>query len=112
QLKSGEKLGLDGELMSDTASFNTAALTGESNPDTKAKGNTVLAGMINLNTVAQVKVTAEYTDSKLSKILEMVQEATAQKAPTELFIRKFAKIYTPIVVLLAILITVAPYFFV
>jgi Zn2+/Cd2+-exporting ATPase len=112
QLKSGEKLGLDGELLSETASFNTAALTGESKPDTKAKGETVLAGMINLNTVAQVKVTTAYTDSKLSKILEMVQNATAQKAPTELFIRKFAKIYTPIVVFLAIAITVLPYFFV
>ena len=112
QLKSGEKLGLDGELISETASFNTAALTGESKPDTKAKGETVLAGMINLNTVAQVKVTTAYTDSKLSKILELVQNATAQKAPTELFIRKFAKIYTPIVVLLAILICVVPMFFV
>ncbi|MBK6498815.1 MAG: cadmium-translocating P-type ATPase [Saprospiraceae bacterium] len=111
QLKSGEKLGLDGELLSDSASFNTAALTGESKPDTKTKGETVLAGMINLNTVAQVKVTTAYTDSKLSKILEMVQNATAQKAPTELFIRKFAKIYTPIVVLLAVLITALPYFF-
>jgi Cd2+/Zn2+-exporting ATPase len=112
QLKSGEKLGLDGELISDSTSFNTAALTGESKPDTKAKGETVLAGMINLNTVTQVKVTTAYNDSKLSKILELVQNATAQKAPTELFIRKFAKIYTPIVVLLAILITTLPYFFV
>jgi len=112
QLKSGEKLGLDGELISETASFNTAALTGESKPDTKAKGETVLAGMINLNTVAQIKVTTAYTDSKLSKILEMVQNATAQKAPTELFIRKFAKIYTPIVVALAILICVLPMLFV
>lgn len=112
QLKAGEKLGLDGELISENASFNTAALTGESKPDTKAKGEIVLAGMINLNTVAQIKVTTAYTDSKLSKILEMVQNATAQKAPTELFIRKFAKIYTPIIVLLAILITALPYFFV
>ena len=112
QLKPGEKLGLDGELISETASFNTATLTGESKPDTKAKGETVLAGMINLNSVAQIKVTTAYTDSKLSKILELVQNATAQKAPTELFIRKFAKIYTPIVVALAILITVLPYFFV
>lgn len=112
QLKPGEKLGLDGVLLSETASFNTAALTGESKPDTKAKGETVLAGMINLNTVAQIEVTTAYTDSKLSKILELVQNATSQKAPTELFIRKFAKIYTPIVVLLAILITALPYFFV
>jgi Cd2+/Zn2+-exporting ATPase len=112
QLKAGEKLGLDGELLSDTASFNTAALTGESKPDTKTKGEMVLAGMINLNSVCQVKVTVAYTDSKLSKILEMVQDATAKKAPTELFIRKFAKIYTPIVVLLAILICVVPMLFV
>ncbi|WEK69156.1 MAG: heavy metal translocating P-type ATPase [Candidatus Chryseobacterium colombiense] len=112
QLKSGEKLGLDGELLSETASFNTAALTGESKPDTKTKGETVLAGMINLNTVSQVKVTTAYKDSKLSKILELVQNATAQKAPTELFIRKFAKVYTPIVVFLAIGITLLPYLFV
>ena len=112
QLKAGEKLGLDGELLSDNASFNTSALTGESKPDTKAKGETVLAGMINLNSVCQVKVTVAYTDSKLSKILEMVQDATVKKAPTELFIRKFAKIYTPIVVLLAILICVVPMLFV
>lgn len=110
QLKPGEKLGLDGELLSDSASFNTAALTGESKPDTKAKGDTVLAGMINLNTVALVKVTTAYTDSKLSKILDLVQNATAQKAPTELFIRKFAKYYTPAVVALAALIIVVPYF--
>ena len=112
QLKSGEKLGLDGKLISDKASFNTAALTGESKPDTKLKGQIVLAGMINLNTIAEVKVTTAFTDSKLSKILELVQNATSQKAPTELFIRKFAKIYTPIVVYLAIAITVFPYFFV
>lgn len=112
QLKSGEKLGLDGELLSEKASFNTSALTGESKPDTKSKGEMVLAGMINLNTVSQVKVTTAYKDSKLSKILEMVQNATSQKAPTELFIRKFAKVYTPIVVFLAIGITFLPYFFV
>lgn len=112
QLKAGEKLALDGELLSESASFNTAALTGESKPDTKAKGEAVLAGMINLNTVAQVKVTTAYSDSKLSKILELVQNATAQKAPTELFIRKFAKIYTPIVVFLAIAICLLPYFFI
>ncbi len=112
QLKPGEKVGLDGELESETGSFNTAALTGESKPDTKSKGETVLAGMINLNTVSQIKVTTAYTDSKLSKILEMVQDATAQKAPTELFIRKFAKVYTPIVTFLAIGIALLPALFV
>ncbi len=112
QLKPGEKLGLDGELVSNMASFNTSALTGESKPDTKNKGETVWAGMINLNSVALIKVTTAYTDSKLSKILELVQNATSQKAPTELFIRKFAKIYTPIVVFLALAICLIPYFFV
>jgi len=112
QLKPGEKLGLDAVLVSDTASFNTAALTGESKPDTKTKGAVVLAGMINLQTVSTVKVTTAYADSKLSRILEMVQDATARKAPTELFIRKFAKIYTPVVVVLAILITLLPILFV
>lgn len=112
QLKSGEKLGLDGLLLSDRGSFNTAALTGESKPDTKVKGETVLAGMINGNTITQVKVTTAYNDSKLSKILELVQNATTQKAPTELFIRKFAKVYTPIVVYLALAICLLPVFFV
>jgi Cd2+/Zn2+-exporting ATPase len=112
QLKPGEKLALDGELLSDSASFNTAALTGESKPDTKNKGEVVLAGMINMNSIALVKVNTAYEDSKLSKILDMVQNATAQKAPTELFIRKFAKVYTPIVVFLAIGICLLPYFFV
>lgn len=112
QLKAGEKLGLDGQLLSDSASFNTAALTGESKPDTKKKGETVLAGMINGNTVAEVKVTTGYNNSKLSKILEMVQNATTKKAPAELFIRKFAKIYTPIVVFLAIGICLLPMLFV
>ena len=112
QLKPGEKLALDSELISDKATFNTAALTGESTPNSKKKGDPVYAGMINLNSVSKVVVTKEYSDSKLSKILEMVQNASSQKAPTELFISKFAKIYTPIVVLLALLITLLPYFFV
>lgn len=112
QLKPGEKVALDGELLSETASFNTAALTGESKPNTLAKGEPVLAGMINMNTVAMVKVTSAYADSKLSKILDMVQNASSQKAPTELFIRKFAKYYTPAVVFLAVGICFVPYFFV
>ena len=112
QLKPGEKLALDGELLSETASFNTSALTGESKPDTKKTGDSVLAGMINLNTLSLVKINTAYEDSKLSRILELVQNASSQKAKSELFIRKFAKIYTPIVVFLAIAITFLPYFFV
>ncbi|ERJ58928.1 heavy metal translocating P-type ATPase [Sphingobacterium paucimobilis] len=112
QLKPGEKLGLDGVLLSDQAVFNTAALTGESKPDTKYAGEVVLAGMINLNTLADVRITTAYADSKLSKILEMVQQASSKKAPTELFISKFAKIYTPIVVFLALGIALLPALFV
>lgn len=112
RVKPGEKVALDGELVSEKASFNTAALTGESNPDTKAKGEAVYAGMINLNTVSEIKVSALFTDSKLSRILEMVQDATARKSQTQLFISRFAKIYTPIVFALAVAVCFAPYFFV
>jgi len=110
-IKPGEKVALDGMLISPSASFNTAALTGESKPDTKRLGETIMAGMINLNTVAEVKVTALFSDSKLSKILEMVQDATARKSQTQLFISRFAKVYTPIVFLLALTVCFLPYFF-
>jgi Cd2+/Zn2+-exporting ATPase len=110
QMKSGEKVALDGELLSEKASFNTAALTGESKPDTKAKGEKVYAGMINLNTVAEVQVTSLFRDSKLSRILEMVQDATARKSQTQLFISRFAKVYTPIVFFLALAVCAVPYF--
>ena len=109
-IKPGEKVALDGELLSEQAAFNTAALTGESKPDTKYKGETVLAGMINLQSVAEVEVKSTFKDSKLSRILEMVQDATARKSETQLFISKFAKIYTPIVFLLALAVFVVPYF--
>lgn len=110
QLKPGEKVALDGVLISEKSSFNTSALTGESVPDSKIKTETVLAGMINLNSVSHIEVTTKFSDSKLSKILEMVQDATSRKASTELFITKFAQIYTPIVVLLAVLICLIPAF--
>ena len=112
QVKAGEKVALDGELESETGSFNTAALTGESVPDTKHKGEPVLAGMINLDKVSEIKVKSLFKDSKLSKILEMVQDATARKSQTQLFISKFAKIYTPIVFALALGVCLVPYFFV
>lgn len=112
QMKPGEKVALDGVLNSESSSFNTAALTGESRPDTKYKGEQVLAGMINLNTVSEVKVTSLFKDSKLSKILEMVQDATARKSQTQLFISRFAKVYTPIVFFLAMAVVLVPYFFV
>jgi Cd2+/Zn2+-exporting ATPase len=112
QVKPGEKVALDGILLSDKATFNTAALTGESKPDNKIKGEVVLAGMINLEQLSTVKIKAAFKDSKLSKILEMVQDATARKSQTQLFISRFAKIYTPIVFALAVLVVLLPMLFV
>ena len=111
RVKAGERVALDGDLQSEKASFNTAALTGESIPDTKHFGDQVLAGMINQNSVAEVKVTALFKNSKLSRILSMVQDATARKSQTQLFISRFAKVYTPIVFALAVLVVVLPIFF-
>ncbi|MEE2801045.1 MAG: heavy metal translocating P-type ATPase [Bacteroidota bacterium] len=112
QVRVGEKVPLDGILLSEKGSFNTAALTGESKPDTIAKGDSVFAGSINLDGVIEVETTKEFKDSSIARILDMVQNATARKSKTELFIRKFARIYTPIVVFLAIGLTFLPYFFV
>ncbi|RYZ18492.1 MAG: heavy metal translocating P-type ATPase, partial [Sphingobacteriales bacterium] len=112
QLKPGEKLALDGEMISERGAFNTAALTGESKPDNKYAGEQVLAGMINLNTLTEVRVTALYKDSKLSRILELVQDAAARKSQTQLFISRFARAYTPIVFFLALALTLMPALFV
>ena len=112
QVKAGEKVSLDGVMVSESGSFNTSALTGESKPKTIRKGENVLAGMLNIDKVIEIKVTKKYEDSSLSRILELVQEATSRKAKTEVLIRRFAKVYTPIIFLLAVLVTVIPYFFV
>ncbi len=112
QIRVGEKIPLDGMLLSEKASLNTAALTGESKPDTINKKSKVYAGSINLENVIEVEVTNKFEDSSIARILDLVQNATARKSKTELFIRKFARIYTPIVVFLAIGVTFLPYFFV
>ena len=112
QVRVGEKAALDGEMISAGSSFNTSALTGESTPKNIKVGETVLAGMVNLDKVIELNVTKKFADSSLARILDMVQNASARKAPTELFIRKFAKIYTPIVFFLAVALTILPYFFV
>jgi len=108
QIKAGEKVPLDGEMLSDKSSFNTSALTGESKPKSINKGENVLAGMLNLDKVIEIQVTKAFADSALSRILEMVQNATTRKAKTELFIRKFAKVYTPIVFFLALALVTLP----
>ncbi|NGX83909.1 heavy metal translocating P-type ATPase [Aequorivita sp. KMM 9714] len=112
QIRVGEKIPVDGKLVSQKASLNTAALTGESKPDTIREGDKVYAGSINLEGVIEIESTKLFNDSSISRILDLVQNATSRKSKTELFIRKFARIYTPIVVFLAIGVTLLPYFFV
>ena len=110
QIKAGEKIPLDGILLSPEGSFNTSALTGESKPKTIRQNEKVLAGMLSIDRVVEMKVDKVYSDSSLAKILDLVQNASSRKAKTELMIRKFAQIYTPIVFFLALAITVIPYF--
>lgn len=110
-VKPGGKVSLDGKLLTDYATLNTAALTGESKPLVLEKGENVLAGSIVIDSLIQVQVTKKFEDSAVAKILELAQNAASQKAPTEKYIRKFAKIYTPIVVLCAVLILLLPFLY-
>ena len=109
EVKTGGRVPLDGSLMEGKASFDTAALTGESVPRTVRQGEEVLAGMIVTDRVIRMQVTRPYAESALSRILEMVEHASERKAPAELFIRKFARVYTPAVFGLAVLIVVVPW---
>lgn len=111
EVKVGGRVPLDGVLQNESASFNTAALTGESVPRTIRKGEEVLAGMIATDNVSRVIVTKPFGQSALARILDLVQNATEKKAPAEQFIRKFARIYTPIVVGLAALIILLPWLY-
>jgi Cd2+/Zn2+-exporting ATPase len=112
KIRVGEKIPLDGVLLSEKAALNTAALTGESKPDSIIKKDKVYAGSINLESVIEVEVISKFEDTSIARILDLVQNATARKSKTELFIRQFARVYTPIVVFLAIGVTFLPYFFV
>nr|WP_129730576.1 heavy metal translocating P-type ATPase [Parabacteroides goldsteinii] len=111
EVKAGERVPLDGKLLSEVAAFNTAALTGESMPRNIHRDEEVLAGMIVTDKVIRIEVTKPYNQSALARILELVQNASERKAPAELFIRKFARIYTPIVTGLAFLIVLLPYLY-
>lgn len=104
----GERVPLDGTLESDEAPFDTSALTGESVPRDITRGEEVLAGMISAGKTARIKVTRRYADSALSRILDLVNNAQEKKAPAELFMRRFARIYTPVVIALALLVIVVP----
>jgi len=107
-VKAGEKIPLDGKIINGNSLLDTSALTGESVPREVLPGSEVLSGCINLNGLITVEVTKEYGDSTVSKILDLVENATSKKAKTENFITKFAKYYTPIVVILAAFISIIP----
>ena len=104
-VKAGEKVPLDGTVVEGTTSFDTKALTGESVPKQTSQA---LSGYINLNGVIKVKVEKEYGESTVSKILDLVENASSKKSKAENFITKFAKYYTPIVVILAVIIAIIP----
>lgn len=107
-IKPGEKVPLDGIITEGSSSLNTTALTGESMPMDVSAGDSVINGCININGLLKVKVTKEYSDSTVAKILELVENSAENKAHTENFITKFARYYTPIVVILALILAFLP----
>lgn len=107
-VKPGERVPLDGTILEGTSFIDTSALTGESVPREVTIGNEILSGSINNNGVLKVKVDKEFGESTVARILELVENASNKKAPTEKFITKFAKIYTPIVVTIAALVAIIP----
>jgi Cd2+/Zn2+-exporting ATPase len=107
-VKAGEKVCVDGVITKGDSSFDMKALTGESVPVEKKQGDTVLSGSINTGAVIYMKAQKRFEDSTVARIIEMVENATANKSKTENFITKFAKIYTPVVVFLAVALTVLP----
>lgn len=111
EVRPGERVPLDGTLLDAAAAFNTAALTGESVPRRIPQGKEVLAGMIASDTVVRLEVTRPAADSAISRILTLVEKATERKAPTELFIHKFAHVYTPVVMALAALTVLLPWLY-
>ena len=109
EVRPGERVPLDGRLEGPSAAFDTAALTGESVPRTVEGGGEVLAGMIAVDSVVRLRVVREAGQSAVARILQMVEEASERKAPAELFIRRFARVYTPVVTGLAVLTAVVPW---
>ena len=107
-VKAGEKIPLDGKVIEGEASVDTSALTGESVPRRLKTGDKAFSGCINQNGLLRIKVEKEFKESTVSKILELVEHASSKKAKTENFITKFAKYYTPAVVLGAIFLTLLP----
>ena len=108
-LKPGERIPLDGTVIEGAGSVDTSALTGESLPSDKTVGDTVLSGSINLSGVLKVKTSSAYGESTVARILELVENSSEKKARIENFITRFARWYTPIVVISAALLAVIPY---
>lgn len=107
-VKTGEKIPLDGIIIDGSASLDTSALTGESRPREVKIGDEAISGCINTNGLLKIRVTKEYGQSTVSKILDLVENASSKKTKTENFITKFAKIYTPVVVLAALFLAILP----
>lgn len=107
-VKTGEKIPLDGIIIDGTATLDTSALTGESRPREVKIGAEAISGCINTNGLLKIRVTKEYGQSTVSKILDLVENASSKKTKTENFITKFAKIYTPVVVLSALFLAILP----
>ena len=107
-IKPGEKIPIDGVIIEGNSSLNTSALTGESLPRSVDSGDEVISGCINLERVLRVRTTCEFKDSTVSKILELVENASERKSHTERFITRFAKVYTPAVCISAVALAVIP----
>ncbi len=110
-VRPGERVPLDGIIVKGETELDTAALTGESLPRNVFTGDPIASGSINLSSTIYIETTKEFEDSTVSRILELVEDAASEKAPTENFITRFARYYTPIVCLLALLIAIIPPFF-
>ncbi|MPM11318.1 Cadmium, zinc and cobalt-transporting ATPase [bioreactor metagenome] len=107
-IKAGEKIPLDGKVIDGSSMIDTSALTGESVPREVEVGSDILSGCININGVITAEVTKEFGESTVSKILDLVENASSKKSQSEQFITKFARYYTPIVVIIAVILAIVP----
>src|SRR5690606_37103356 len=107
-IKAGETIPSDGVIVEGTSYVNEAAVTGESLPVEKKVGDRLFGGSVNLEATLKVKITKKYSDSSLARILHLVEQAQETKTPTELFINRFSKYYTPFIIVFAIIVTIVP----